>query len=208
MGVGVGAVTGLFGSGGGFLIVPTLAIALAFTKRTAVGTSLAIVAATSMLGLVAQLVVGRAIDIDLTLAMTTGCVVAAIAGASIARSRASPTARPHAAGRRCPEASGQPTRRGHRRACAACGTGGLSARRASAGSTPRELWEGDVAGSGRGPTWTQYGPSTDPVAAQRAVASTARERKIPAVAGSSDEALCRTRTGDPFLTMEVLYQLS
>ena len=33
-------------------------------------------------------------------------------------------------------------------------------------------------------------------------------KKIPAVAGSSDEALCRTRTGDPFLTMEVLYQLS
>ena len=25
---------------------------------------------------------------------------------------------------------------------------------------------------------------------------------------SSDEALFRTRTGDPFLTMEVLYQLS
>ena len=30
----------------------------------------------------------------------------------------------------------------------------------------------------------------------------------PAVAGLSPQALCRTRTGDPFLTMEVLYQLS
>ena len=26
--------------------------------------------------------------------------------------------------------------------------------------------------------------------------------------GTVDKALCRTRTGDPFLTMEVLYQLS
>ena len=32
--------------------------------------------------------------------------------------------------------------------------------------------------------------------------------KTPDVAGVVDEALCRTRTGDPFLTMEVLYQLS
>ena len=32
--------------------------------------------------------------------------------------------------------------------------------------------------------------------------------KNPLTAGSSWRALCRTRTGDPFLTMEVLYQLS
>ncbi len=32
--------------------------------------------------------------------------------------------------------------------------------------------------------------------------------RSPSLAGPSREALCRTRTGDPFLTMEVLYQLS
>ncbi len=58
-GAAVGLVTGFFGVGGGFLIVPTLAIALAFTMRTAVGTSLAIITATSLLGLAAHLLAGR-----------------------------------------------------------------------------------------------------------------------------------------------------
>ena len=30
----------------------------------------------------------------------------------------------------------------------------------------------------------------------------------PRLSGAFSRALCRTRTGDPFLTMEVLYQLS
>jgi hypothetical protein len=35
-----------------------------------------------------------------------------------------------------------------------------------------------------------------------------RENREARLSGGSDEALCRTRTDDPFLTMEVLYQLS
>ena len=58
-GAAVGFLTGFFGVGGGFLIVPTLAVALAFTMRTAVGTSLAIITATSLLGLAAHLLAGR-----------------------------------------------------------------------------------------------------------------------------------------------------
>ena len=46
----IGALTGFFGVGGGFLIVPTLAIALALSMRLAVGTSLAIMTATSVHG--------------------------------------------------------------------------------------------------------------------------------------------------------------
>ncbi len=53
-GAAVGFVTGFFGVGGGFLIVPTLAVALAFTMRTAIGTSLAIITGTSLLGLSAH----------------------------------------------------------------------------------------------------------------------------------------------------------
>jgi uncharacterized membrane protein YfcA len=63
-GAAVGFVTGFFGVGGGFLIVPTLAVALAFTMRTAVGTSLVIITATSLLGLGAHLAAGRSIDAD------------------------------------------------------------------------------------------------------------------------------------------------
>ena len=83
-GAAVGAVTGLLGVGGGFLIVPTLAVALAFTMRTAIGTSLAIITATSMLGLAAHLVAGRGVDGETTIAMTVGCVAGALAGTAVA----------------------------------------------------------------------------------------------------------------------------
>jgi uncharacterized membrane protein YfcA len=80
----VGFVTGFFGVGGGFLIVPTLAVALAFTMRTAVGTSLSIITITSLLAVVAHLVSGRSIDLGVTGAMTAACVVGALAGAAVA----------------------------------------------------------------------------------------------------------------------------
>jgi uncharacterized membrane protein YfcA len=84
VGAAVGFVTGFFGVGGGFLIVPTLAVALAFTMRTAVGTSLVIIVATSLLGLVAHVGAGREIDAGLTAAMAAACVAGALAGAGLA----------------------------------------------------------------------------------------------------------------------------
>ena len=83
-GASVGIVTGFFGVGGGFLIVPTLAIALAFTIRTAIGTSLVIITATSLLGLAAHLLAGRSLEVDVTATMTAACVVGAVAGAALA----------------------------------------------------------------------------------------------------------------------------
>lgn len=80
----VGALTGFFGVGGGFLIVPTLAIALAFSMRLAVGTSLAIIAVISAMGLAAHLAAGRALDVGVTASMTAACVAGAIAGGRIA----------------------------------------------------------------------------------------------------------------------------
>jgi uncharacterized membrane protein YfcA len=83
-GVLVGFLTGFLGVGGGFLIVPTLAIALAFTMRTAVGTSLAIITATSLIGLAVHLLAGRSLDIGVTTAMTGACVAGALTGAGLA----------------------------------------------------------------------------------------------------------------------------
>ena len=83
-GVAVGFLTGFFGVGGGFLIVPTLAIALAFTMRTAVGTSLAIITGTSLLGLAVHLAAGRSLDPGVTAAMATACIAGALAGVSLA----------------------------------------------------------------------------------------------------------------------------
>ena len=83
-GAAVGFLTGFFGVGGGFLIVPTLAIALAFTMRTAVGTSLVIITATSLLGLAAHLVAGRELDTGVAATMTVACVTGALAGGALA----------------------------------------------------------------------------------------------------------------------------
>ena len=66
--------------GGGFLVVPTLAVALAFTMRTAVGTSLAIITASSVIGLVIHLLAGRGIDAGITAAMTAACVAGKCTG--------------------------------------------------------------------------------------------------------------------------------
>ena len=52
--------------------------------RTAVGTSLVIITATSLLGLGAHLVAGRAVDVDVTAALTVACAAGAVAGAALA----------------------------------------------------------------------------------------------------------------------------
>jgi hypothetical protein len=76
----VGFVTGLLGVGGGFVVVPVLALALGFRMRHAVGTSLAVIALTGVIGAAAHLAAGRSIDADLTIAMTAAMVVGALAG--------------------------------------------------------------------------------------------------------------------------------
>jgi uncharacterized protein len=83
-GLAVGAMTGFFGVGGGFLIVPTLAIALALSMRLAVGTSLAIITATSVMALIAHLLAGRSLDPGVIAAMTAACVTGALAGTRLA----------------------------------------------------------------------------------------------------------------------------
>lgn len=54
-GLGVGVLTGLFGVGGGFVIVPALVLLLHLPMRDAVGTSLLVIALTALSALVAKL---------------------------------------------------------------------------------------------------------------------------------------------------------
>lgn len=60
MGFSVGALSGLFGAGGGFLIVPALVMLARLPIPVAVGTSMAIVSANSWIGLTGDL--GRRLD--------------------------------------------------------------------------------------------------------------------------------------------------
>lgn len=80
-GLAVGFLTGFFGVGGGFIIVPTLAVALAFSMRSAIGTSLAIITTTSLLGVGVHLLAGRGLDLELTAVLGAACVAGAVAGA-------------------------------------------------------------------------------------------------------------------------------
>jgi len=61
----VGLLTGFFGVGGGFAVVPALVLVLGFTMPVAVGTSLLVIAINSASALVSR--VGHGVDLDWTL---------------------------------------------------------------------------------------------------------------------------------------------
>ncbi|MFJ2932542.1 sulfite exporter TauE/SafE family protein [Streptomyces sp. NPDC087219] len=82
-GLAVGAVTGLVGSGGGFLVVPALAILGGLPMGFAVGTSLLVIAMNSFAGLAGHLT-GAAIDWGLVLTVTAAAVIGGTAGARLA----------------------------------------------------------------------------------------------------------------------------
>ncbi|MBK6742901.1 MAG: sulfite exporter TauE/SafE family protein [Hydrogenophilales bacterium] len=79
-GIGVGVLTGLVGVGGGFLIVPALVLLSGIPMKTAVGTSLAIVAAKSYAGFIGYMG-GVPIDWSVMAGFTSVTVVGSIIGA-------------------------------------------------------------------------------------------------------------------------------
>lgn len=85
LGALVGFLTGFLGVGGGFLVVPALAVALGFPIRSAVGTSLAVITATGVLGATVHFAAGRTIDLELAAAITAAMVVGSLAGVRIGR---------------------------------------------------------------------------------------------------------------------------
>ncbi|MFG2408959.1 sulfite exporter TauE/SafE family protein [Streptomyces brevispora] len=82
-GLVVGAVTGLVGSGGGFLVVPALAILGGLPMGIAVGTSLLVIAMKSFAGLAGHLS-GVEIDWRLALTVTVAAVVGSLVGGRLA----------------------------------------------------------------------------------------------------------------------------
>lgn len=85
VGACVGALTGFFGVGGGFLIVPALTLLMGFRFRRAVATSLVIITLTGLAALASHLAVGATIDVPVTAAMALSTAAGALTGASYAR---------------------------------------------------------------------------------------------------------------------------
>jgi len=76
----VGALTGFFGVGGGFMIVPVLALWFGVPFRRAVATSLVIISITGTAALAIHLAEGSTLDVPLTAALAGSTAAGALAG--------------------------------------------------------------------------------------------------------------------------------
>jgi uncharacterized protein len=81
---GVGLLTGFFGVGGGFVIVPALVLALGFDMPAAVGTSLLVIAINSATALAARLGSHTSLDWPLLGVFTVAALAGALAGNRVA----------------------------------------------------------------------------------------------------------------------------
>lgn len=81
----VGVLTGLVGAGGGFLIIPALVLLAKMPMKKAVGTSLFIIAAKSLIGFTGDLKGSEIIDWKLLLLFTTASVFGIVIGILLAK---------------------------------------------------------------------------------------------------------------------------
>jgi uncharacterized membrane protein YfcA len=91
----VGTMTGFFGVGGGFLIVPALTSVLGLPLRRAIATSLAVIGLTGLAALAIHLARGVEPDWPLTIALSGAAAAGALFGGSLGN-RLSPTTLAHA----------------------------------------------------------------------------------------------------------------
>lgn len=81
-GAGVGVLTGFLGVGGGFLIVPALVMLIGLSMKTAIGTSLVIIAMNSLAGLLGHLT-GAPLDGGLIVTFVGAGLIGTFAGARL-----------------------------------------------------------------------------------------------------------------------------
>lgn len=79
----VGTLTGFFGVGGGFVIVPVLTLWFGMSFRRAVGTSLVIITLTGLAALASHLVTGTTLDLPVTAVLAGATMLGALGGSLI-----------------------------------------------------------------------------------------------------------------------------
>ena len=82
-GTAVGFLTGLFGVGGGFVIVPALALAMKLPMPLAIGTSLLVITINSAVALVPR-IASTTIDWGVTIPFTLAAIAGVVVGGSVA----------------------------------------------------------------------------------------------------------------------------
>lgn len=90
VGLATGVLSGLFGVGGGFVIVPALIAFTGMGIRRAIGTSLLAIALVSTSGVVSHLLGGRTFPLELTLLFAVGGVAGVSLGQLIAKRLSGP----------------------------------------------------------------------------------------------------------------------
>jgi len=90
VGVLTGVLSGLFGIGGGFVIVPALVLFSSMSIHQAVGTSLMVIALVSVSGVGSQLWAGHAISPVLTVLFVAGGIAGLFAGQRVGRRLSGP----------------------------------------------------------------------------------------------------------------------
>lgn len=90
IGLVVGVLSGFFGVGGGFMIVPALVLILKFPQRVAIGTSLSVIAVIALGGVAAHLQLGQ-LDPRVTALVAAGGLAGLLAASRLGRV-ASPSA--------------------------------------------------------------------------------------------------------------------
>lgn len=91
VGLGVGLLSGLFGVGGGFLIVPALVAFATMDVFRAVGTSLLVITLVGASAVVSQVMAGRTIPPDVAACFVAGSIPTLFAGSWIGRRIGGPT---------------------------------------------------------------------------------------------------------------------
>lgn len=81
----IGVLTGVVGAGGGFAIVPALVVFSRLPMRVAVGTSLTIIAAKSLFGVLGDVTLGSSFDWRLLLSFTALAVAGILLGSRLSR---------------------------------------------------------------------------------------------------------------------------
>src|SRR5690606_29227614 len=84
-GVLTGVLSGLFGVGGGFVVVPALVLLTGLDIRRAVATSLLVIALVGGAGLASHLAAGRPLSLELAVPFAVGGVAGLAAGTVVGR---------------------------------------------------------------------------------------------------------------------------
>lgn len=90
IGLGVGLLSGLFGVGGGFIIVPALIVFSGMGMQRAIGTSLLVITLVSLSGTASHLLAGKDLPLEIAALFSAGGVVGLLAGGRLAEQLAGP----------------------------------------------------------------------------------------------------------------------